>query len=87
MQHVLHRIARRVARYLRDQPAAAVRRDGDLAGVVVDLAREDAKECRLARAACADDGRVLAARDVEGEILEDALSLTVREGNILRFKE
>ena len=44
-------------------------------------------ESRLARAARTDDGCVLAERDVEGEILEDALSLTVREGNILRFKE
>ena len=51
---ILHRIARRVDRYLRDQPDAAVRRDGDLAGVVVDLAREDAKECRLARAVLAE---------------------------------
>ena len=50
-------------------------------------AKQELGERRLARAARADDGRVLAARDAEGETLKDALTLAVGEREVLCFKE
>ena len=57
------------------------------AAVDVPEAQEKARERRLARAALADDRRVLAASDAEGEVFEDGQSRLIGEADVSRFQE
>ena len=57
------------------------------AAVDVPEAQEKARERRLARAALADDRRVLAASDAEGEVFEDGQSRLIGEADVSYLQE
>ena len=69
-QDVLGRIVRWVDGYLGDEPDAPARADDDLALVGLQLAHDEAKERRLARAVLAEQAHALSGVDLKGKAVE-----------------
>ena len=70
LEHILDRVALGIHGDLRDEAQPAARGDAHLARVVVELARQDAEERRLARAVFAEKTHALARVDLKGDTVQ-----------------
>ena len=71
VQHIVHRISRRIVRDLRDEAHLFPRCKAHLAGIVVDLARQNAEQRCLSRAVLSEQAHPLAGLYIKRDAVQN----------------